>query len=158
MGEADDYERYVVICSFFNVFEIEALFYDCLGSAAQREAHPSQLIDTSDKVAGRVAVVEAIRGQDKQIIVGCQVTCLTLRLRNNLPLHVDVSECSANLELTVDAIMENHAICSLNSLTFIMPVRVMLDIELLPAAVLTSECGNRVADVSDGQTAVKNHA
>ena len=60
MREADNYERYVVICSFFDVFEIEAFFYDCLSSAAQSETHPTQLVDTSDEVAGRVAVVEAI--------------------------------------------------------------------------------------------------
>ena len=86
--------------------------------------------------------MEAIRGQDKQIVIGCQVTCLTLRLRNNLPLHVDVAECSANLELTVDAIMENLAICCLDSQSFIRPVRVVLGVELLPGAVLTGESGN----------------
>ena len=86
--------------------------------------------------------MKAIRGQDKQIVFSCQVTCLTLGLRNYLPLHVDVSECSANLELTVDAIMEDHAICCLNSQAFIRPIRVMLDVELLPGAVLTSKSGN----------------
>ena len=142
MREADNYERYVVVCWFFDVFKIEALFYDRLGSVAQVEAHSAQFVDAFDEVTGRVAVVEAVRGQDEQIVVACQVTCLTLRLRNNLPLHVDVAEGSANLELTVDAIMEHHAICGLNSLTFIMPVRVVLDVELLPGAVLMSEGGN----------------
>ena len=142
MREADDYKRYVVICRSFDVFEIEALIDDCLSSVAQSIAHSAQLIDTSNEVARRVAVVEAIRGQDKQIVIGCQVACHTLRLRDNLPLHVDVTESSAYLELTVDAIMENLAICCLDSQAFVRPVRVVLGVELLPGAVLTGESGN----------------
>ena len=86
--------------------------------------------------------MEAIRGQDKQIVVACQVSSLTLRLRDNLPLHVNVTESSAYLELTVDAIMENLAICCLDSQAFVRPVRVVLGVELLPGAVLTGESGN----------------
>ena len=61
--------------------------------------------------------------------------CLTLRLRNNEVFHLDVAKSPAYAELSLDLIIEYGAIATLDSHALVMPIRRMLLIELLEAAV-----------------------
>jgi len=61
--------------------------------------------------------------------------CLTLRLRNNEVFHLDVAKSPAYAKLSLDPVIEYGTIAALDSHALVMPIRSMLLIELLEAAV-----------------------
>ena len=120
--------------------------------------HQAKLVDALDDLLLSVAPVNTIRGQDEKVILGGDGSRVTLWLRDDELLHLIISECSAHAELTIDAIMEDAALGSLNAHPLVLSTGRVLAVQLLPAAVLARKGRYRVSNVGKRKTAVQNEA
>lgn len=121
---------------------------------AQRQALASQLVHTAHDLLLSVTAVDAIRSQDQQVVIASDHLSRAFGVGDDEVLHLEVSKCATYTELTINAIMEDGAIRSLDTLAFILATWAVLRVELHPRAVLTGKCCNRVANVGHSQTSI----
>ena len=90
----------------------------------------------------RVAPVDAVGGQDDEVVIVSDLLSSTFGLRDDKVFHLVVSEGPAHAELTVDAIKEYTALGRLDACSLVWPHWGVLRVELHPASVLACQCRN----------------
>ena len=97
VGEAHDYERYVVVAGFRDAtLEIQTLLDDCLGHVAERVCLMTQFVDPPYDLILRIAAMDAVTRQDEQVFSGSEWNGAALRLRDHELLHLNVTKRATN--------------------------------------------------------------
>ena len=156
--KAYNYERYVVVARLGDTFQSEAFVYYHFRYLSEWDVLTAKLVDSSYNLVLRVAPVNSIRGEDKQVIFASYRVSAAFRVRDDELLHLVVAKCATYAELTIDAIVEHFAIGSLNSLALICPIGSMFGVHLNPATILVRKGCDWVTNIGDRKSTVKYKA
>ena len=103
-----------------------------------RDTLAAKVVHAANNLVLSVAPVDAVRGKHKEVVFASDDLTSALWVRDNQVLHLEVAKCATYAQLTVDAIMEDGAVGSLDRLTLILVAWAVLRVELHPAAILAS--------------------